>query len=91
MDNAVRAARNTQSGDRFIRLDLRVKEGFFIFCCANSMPLDEKTGPAKQRGPLAPHGYGLKIIDRILKQAGGFSRIETETGRFQITFALPLQ
>ena len=91
MDNAVRAARNTQSGDRFIRLDLRVKEGFFIFCCANSMPSGEKDTQGRQRGPLAPHGYGLKIIDRILKQAGGFSRIETETGRFQITFALPLQ
>ena len=51
----------------------------------------KKDTQGRQRGPLAPHGYGLKIIDRILKQAGGFSRIETETGRFQITFALPLQ
>lgn len=91
MDNAVHAAQRTPSDERFIRLDLRIKGDFFIFCCANSMPPAEKAEKPKARGPLAPHGYGLKIIYRILKQAGGFSRIEADGGRFQITFALPLQ
>ena len=91
MENAVHAACSSPVGERFIRLDIRTKDNFLVFCCCNSAPLSEPAAGSKKSGPLSSHGYGLKIIDRILKQAGGFCRIETGRGQFQLTFGLPLR
>ena len=89
MDNAIHAAQHSAPASRFLQLDLHVQEKFFVFRCVNSM---SDTPPKKIARPsaLPAHGYGLKIIDRIIAKAGGSHHIEQRNGQFQFTFLLPL-
>lgn len=89
MDNAVKAARAAEESQRFIQLDLRVQGNFFFFRCTNSM-VPGTAAPKRSSSAVSRHGHGLKIIQRILSEAGGFYRIQTGEDRFQITLTLPL-
>lgn len=89
MDNAVKAARAAEESQRFIQLDLRVQGNFFFFRCTNSM-VPGTAAPKRSSSAVSRHGHDLKIIQRILSEAGGFYRIQTGEDRFQITLTLPL-
>lgn len=91
MDNAVHAALCNNTEDRFIELELRVNGQFLLFRCANNAQKSESHPTTKATSILSPHGYGLKIINRILARYGSVSRIESDAARFQISFALPLK
>lgn len=91
MDNAVHAALCSSAADRFIELELRVNGQFLLFRCANNAQKSESHPTTDATSVLSPHGYGLKIINRILARYGSVSRIESDAARFQISFALPLQ
>lgn len=91
MDNAVHAALCNDVEDRFIELELRVNGQFLLFRCANNAQPKTVHHETATTSVLSPHGYGLKIINRILARYGSVSRIESDAARFQISFALPLQ
>lgn len=91
MDNAVHAALCANEEERFIELELRVNGQFLLFRCANNAEKNAFQPNATTASISSPHGYGLKIINRILARYGSISRIEKDAEKFQISFALPLQ
>lgn len=91
MDNAVHAALCANAEERFIELELRINGQFLLFRCANNAEKNAFYQNVAAESVQSPHGYGLKIINRILARYGSVSRIESDTEKFQISFALPLQ
>ncbi len=86
LDNAIEAARRSPPPG-LIRLDMRQKNGLFVFTCENTAPPDE--APA-ERLPLGSHGYGLRIIERILEPYGSLMTVRRKDDRYRVTVALPL-
>ena len=85
MDNAVNGVLDSGAQQPFIRLDMHVKNGFFVFSLENSARRAPKT-----KNPEPGHGLGLKIIRQIVDRCNGL--LETEQGEesYRVTLALPL-
>lgn len=81
LDNAVNAASSPGITDPYIRLDMQCKNNYFVFSCENSMQPDKNR---KGHG----HGYGLKIVDQIMKKYGEMVSVESTGNHFKITVAV---
>ncbi|MDD6050175.1 MAG: GHKL domain-containing protein [Clostridiales bacterium] len=85
MDNAVSGVLDSGAQQPFIRLDMHLRNGFFVFVLENSASI-----PEKAKDPAPGHGLGLKIIRQIVERYNGL--LETEQGEesFRIKLALPM-
>ena len=84
MDNAFTAAAAPDVKVPYIRLDMHVKNNFFIFRLENSM------GQVPKKSPAPGHGLGLRIVRRILEGHGDMIEVEQIGDKCKVTFAVPL-
>ena len=85
MDNAVDGVLGFGAQQPFIRLDMHIKNGFFVCCLENSAKKPEKT-----KAPEPGHGLGLKIIGQIVERCNGLLEMEQGEDSYRVTLALPL-
>ena len=85
MDNAVNGVLDSGAQQPFIRLDMHVKNGFFVFSLENSASRAPKT-----KNPEPGHGLGLKIIRQIVERCNGLLEMEQCEDSYRVTLALPL-
>ena len=85
MDNAVSGVLDSGAQQPFIRLDMHVKNGFFVFGLENSA-----RRPEKAKAPAPGHGLGLKIIRQIVEKSNGLLETEQDGESYRVTLALPL-
>ena len=85
MDNAVSGVLDSGAQQPFIRLDMHVKNGFFVFSLENSARRPEKT-----KAPEPGHGLGLRIIRQIVERSNGLLKTEQDEEVYRATLALPL-
>ena len=85
MDNAVSGVLDSGAQQPFIRLDMHVKNGFFVFGLENSA-----RRPEKAKAPAPGHGLGLKIIRQIMEKSNGLLETEQDGESYRVMLALPL-
>ena len=98
LDNAVAAASLSNAEKPYIKLDFHCKNNNFVFLCENSMDqskcnFDSQPDNSKaqqQKIPMKNHGYGLKIIRRIMKNFDDMIDIETDKNVFKLSIIIPL-
>lgn len=85
LDNAVEAAAAPGVERPHIKLDLCVKEHFFVLFCENSATLEyiqKETAPER--------GLGLKIIKQIAARYDNLLETEYDAGYYRVKLAIPL-
>lgn len=85
LDNALEAAAAPGVKRRYIRLDLHIRNNFFVFICENGATPDwvnKKTAPER--------GLGLKVIGQIVERHGNLSQVEYGDDCYKVTVALPI-
>ena len=84
MDNAVHAAAKSGAEKPYIRLDLHLKNEFFVFTCRNSADAALIERAEKTPG----HGLELRIVNKIAERNNVL--IETEYGAdyYEVTLAI---
>ena len=86
LDNAVEAAAAPGVARRYIKLDMHIRNGFFVFTCENGATLDwinKDTAPKR--------GLGLKVIRQIVERYGNLLKTEYGEGFYKATVMLPLR
>lgn len=95
LDNAISAASSLGVGEQYIKLDFHCKNNNFVFLCENTMNPEQssnrRTNKRQQKIPMSEHGYGLKIIRRIMKNFNDMLSIETEGNIFKLSIIIPIQ
>lgn len=84
IDNAVNAASTAKQ--RYIRLDMHIRNNFFVFTCENAATLN---WIKKENAP--GHGLGLKIIRQIMERYGNLINTEYGDDFYKVTVLLPLR
>ena len=85
LDNALEAAAAPGVVRRYIKLDMNIRKGYFIFTCENGTMLDwinRETAPER--------GLGLKAVRQIVERYGGLSDTEYGDDYYRVTVLLPL-
>lgn len=86
LDNAINAASASDPATACIRLDFHCRTNHFVFSCENTKPSLIK----KKEKSIPGHGYGLKIIQQIMKKWGNMISIKQTETTFKISVILPL-
>lgn len=84
LDNAIAAAGGAADGDRFITLEMHVKNNNLYIGMRNGMAADGRSTDKKSR----MHGYGLAIIRRIAEKYSGMTQFERKGMVFYSTVVL---
>lgn len=85
LDNAVEAAAAPGVKRRYIKLDMHVRNSYFVFTCENGATLDwinKETAPER--------GLGLKVVRQIVERYGNLSDTEYGDDYYRVTVLLPL-
>ena len=82
--DAIAAASGCDSAQRRIRLDLRVKDGFFVFACENSRC------PAVDADRAHGRGLGRKIVKAIVERYDCLMDTEQTEEMYKVTIAMPI-
>lgn len=88
IDNAIEAARKSGSSQARLKLDLHVKNNFFVFICENSA--DMTSAPVKTKETVPKHGLGLKIVRQIAERYDALLQAEFSSDMYKVSLALPL-
>ena len=89
LDNAVAGAQAPGVAKPYIKLDLHLKNGFFVFACENAA-VREWMKREHKKEPMQTHGLGRKIIQQIVTRHGGLLRTETGDDFYRVILALPI-
>lgn len=86
MDNAINAASAPETSNPYIKLDFHCKNQHFVLSCENSVPAHEI-----KKIPTPEHGYGLKIIRKIMSRFGdNMLSVKHTENAYIITVVIPL-
>lgn len=85
MDNAIEAASAPGVERRYIKLDLHVKNSFFVFTCENAA-----TPEWVKKESASGRGLGLRIIRRVTKRYGDLMNTEYVHGCYRVNLLLPI-
>jgi signal transduction histidine kinase len=88
IDNALSAAQSSGAETPYIRLDLHVKNQFFVFICENAAPIVPQ--PSKKSQTVPKHGLGMKIVRQITDHYGDLINTESGEGFYKVTLAIQL-
>lgn len=89
MDNAVHAAATSGEEKPVIRLDLHIKNDFFVFTCRNSANTVISKDVQKEE-TVPKHGLGLKIAHQIAEKNGVLIEREYGSDYYEVTLIVPL-
>lgn len=85
MDNAIEAASALGKERRYIKLDMHIKNNFFVFICENA------AAPEWVKREKAPgKGLGLSIIRRITERYGNLMSTEYGQDYYRVNVLLPV-
>ena len=88
LDNAQAALAAPGLKEKWLRLDMHIKNGFWVIRLENAAA--PRPAEDKKEETVPKHGLGLQIIRRITQRAGGHMSAEPGEDRFTITVALPM-
>ena len=91
LNNAYEAClRMAENEKKFINLDVRISGDCIVIKCENSKSTNEKinTKSIKTIKKESGHGYGIKIINEIVKEKDGIIEIEDKAEIFEIKILL---
>ena len=88
LGNAVKAASQPGQEDPYIRLDIHVKSGYFMFICENAAGTEPEV--PEQEEAVPKHGLGLKIVRDIVERYAGLADTEDMPGHYRVRVAIPL-
>lgn len=89
LDNAIEACR-TVTGERFIRIFTSMKGTMLYFSMLNAAGAKKKkTGSLFVTHKDGVHGFGLRRVEAILKEHGGWVKYNSEDGAFTSEFLVP--
>lgn len=88
IDNVIEAARKSGAEHPWLKLDLHVKNNFFVFTCENST--DMSAIPAEKEETVPKHGLGLKIVRQIAERYDALLQTESAAETYKVSLALPL-
>lgn len=95
MDNAIRACQEMkEKSSRYIELEIKPQQQFLSVRIKNSSDGKYHFGSAGQllsTKSETGHGIGLKRVEQIVTQAGGFFHIDAAADCFEVTIALNLR
>lgn len=95
LDNAISATSSFGVDKPYIKLDFHCKNNNFVFLCENTMNPEQssrrKTNERQQKIPMTKHGYGLKIIRRIMKNFDDMISIENNGNIYKLSIIIPLE
>ncbi len=86
LDNALEAASAAGVKRRYIKLDMHIRNHFFVFVCENGATLDwinKETAPER--------GLGLKVIRQIVERYGNLSNTEYGDDYYKVKVLIPLR
>ena len=89
LDNAVAGAQAPGVAKPYIKLDLHLKNGFFVFTCENAAVWEWMKREHKKE-PMQTHGLGRKSIQQIVTRHGDLLRTETGDYLYRVILALPI-
>lgn len=92
LDNAIEACENIESGEKFIRVLISIKQTQLYIYVANTAPGGKLT---KVNGRFATkksgyHGFGLMRVDKMVEKYRGYVRRSSEDGAFTTEILLPI-
>jgi sensor histidine kinase regulating citrate/malate metabolism len=92
LDNAIEACENIESGEKFIRVFIGMKNTQLYIYIANTAPGKKQT---KINGRFASrksgyHGYGLARVDKTVGKYRGYVKRGSEDGAFTTEILLPV-
>lgn len=96
LDNAAAGALKSREAQPSLSLDFYIKNNHFCFSCKNSalkLVSINTVNAVKSLNPdsyLKKHGYGLKIIRRIVNKYGGILELDSTPDAFSVSFFIPL-
>lgn len=85
LDNALEAAAAPGVKQRYIKLDMNVRKGYFVFTCENGATpgwISKEAAPER--------GLGLKVVQQIVERYGNLSDTEYGEDYYRVTVLLPL-
>lgn len=89
LDNAIEACRAV-TGERFIRIFTSMKGTMLYFSMLNAAGAKKKkTGSLFVTHKDGVHGFGLRRVEAILKEHGGWVKYNSEDGAFTSEFLVP--
>lgn len=89
LDNAIEACQ-TVAGERFIRIYMSMKGKMLYFSMLNSAgEKKKKTGGLFFTSKEGLHGFGLRRVEAILNEHGGWCKYNSENGAFTSEFLVP--
>ena len=86
LDNAIEAASATGVKRRYIKLDMHIRNSFFVFTCENGTTLEwvsKETTPGR--------GLGLKVVRQIVERYGNLLKTEYGDDYYKVAVLLPLR
>lgn len=89
LDNAVAGAQAPGVAKPYLKLDLHIKNGFFVFVCENAATREWMEREHRKK-PMQTHGLGKKIIQQIVARHSGLLQTETGNDFYRVTLALPI-
>lgn len=94
LDNAMEAASKCEDENRWVFLGSRVAKGQLILQVKNGKLADERpmeTGMATTKSDSENHGFGTKVISRIVKEQKGYLNMTDGSDVFDVVIALPVK
>lgn len=88
IDNAIEAARTSGADLPSLRLDLHIKNNFFVLVCENST--STTAFPEEKEETVPKHGLGLKIIHQIAERYDALLQTEFSSEICKVSLAIPL-
>ena len=90
LDNAAAAVSAPGAAGQWIRLDMHLKNNFWVFQCDNSVPEGYYDRPRDEKDRSVRHGLGMGIIRNITERANGHLTVDKQEDSFSVTAALPV-
>ncbi|MCQ4672723.1 GHKL domain-containing protein [Lactonifactor longoviformis] len=90
LDNALAATSLLEEKDRYITLNLYVKNNFLCIYCENGIADKTECKEEKDVEGIKAHGYGLIILEKIVDRYKGILDIKQVNQAFIVNIALPV-
>jgi len=90
MDNAIEATMNIDDSNKYIFVDVQVKERLLIIVIKNSMIGTYNPDSQTSKTNSSFHGYGLVNVRKSVKKYNGEYSINSHANEFMISVVLPI-
>lgn len=87
LDNSLEACHKIENGNKEILIEIRQKKSFLFITITNTigqMPKIKKGRLLSDKGNKDVHGYGLKSVERIIRNYDGSFKYEVGNGVFKV-------